>query len=64
MSKTNKNRIFNFSKKDQVSTLELWQLHLQALKRASRERHNLKKDGTSIDANEISTSEVDLRSPQ
>jgi len=64
MSKNEKNKIFNFNRTEQVSTLELWQLHLQALKRASKERHNVDKNGSSLDSNEIPTSETDLRTPQ
>lgn len=62
MSKTNK--IFNLNRKEQLSTLELWQAHLQALKRASRERHNLAQNGKPVKASEITTSEVSIRPNQ
>jgi len=64
MTNTTKNKIFNFNRKEQLSTLELWQAHLQALKRASQERHNLAKDGKPLKASEITTSEITVQPRQ
>ena len=64
MTKTSKSKIFALTRKDPLSTLELWQAHLQALKRASREQHNLTKGGKPIQTAEITTSEISIRPRQ
>ncbi len=63
MSKASKatSKIFSFNHKDQLSTLELWQTHLQALRRASQEPHNLSANGDVKAVNEISTSQITIR---
>ena len=62
MSKTSK--LFNLNRKDQLSTLELWQAHLKALKRASRERRNLAQNRNSISVSEATISETPNRPNQ
>jgi len=61
MTKSSKSKIFNIKKKEQISTLELWQSHLRALQRASQERRSAKIADQKSESSEISTSEVTIR---
>lgn len=51
-------QVFKLNRKEQLSTLEMWQQQLQALKRASQGRVDQNKSHHDIDASEATSSVI------